>query len=126
MRQERSRSGEWQQPLSRLDALRFARRVIEQQATATPAQLDGWIAAEERREAERRQGELMRPTPPNWLIQYGPNRTNIDAVHTGDCWAAATSGRCRPPTRQQALDALRQQVPPCPHCRPDTALGVLD
>ncbi|MFI5979204.1 DUF6233 domain-containing protein, partial [Streptomyces sp. NPDC051452] len=44
----------------------------------------------------------------------------------GDCWAAATNGRCRPATRHQALDALRQQVPPCPHCRPDTAPGVLD
>ncbi|MEU7428600.1 DUF6233 domain-containing protein [Streptomyces sp. NPDC040750] len=115
-----------QQPLSRLDALRFARRVIEQQARAALAQLDGWIAAEERREAERRQGELMRPPPPEWLIQYGLNRTNIDAVHAGDCWAAASSGRCRPASRQQALDALRRQVPPCPHCRPDTALGVLD
>ncbi|MFJ4467483.1 DUF6233 domain-containing protein [Streptomyces sp. NPDC089424] len=44
----------------------------------------------------------------------------------GDCWAAAQSGRCRPATRQQALDALRQQTPPCIHCRPDTALGILD
>ncbi|WEO92791.1 DUF6233 domain-containing protein [Streptomyces sp. FXJ1.172] len=25
-----------------------------------------------------------------------------------------------------ALDALRDQVPACPHCRPDTALGILD
>ncbi|MGW0771900.1 DUF6233 domain-containing protein [Streptomyces sp. NPDC002676] len=32
----------------------------------------------------------------------------------------------RPATRQQALDALRQQVPPCIPCRPDTALGILD
>ncbi|MFG3016185.1 DUF6233 domain-containing protein [Streptomyces cinerochromogenes] len=40
--------------------------------------------------------------------------------------ATAKSGRCRPATRQQALDALRQQVPPCIHCRPDTALGILD
>ncbi|MFJ4525591.1 DUF6233 domain-containing protein [Streptomyces sp. NPDC088810] len=32
-------------------------------------------------------------------------------MHTGDCWAAAESGRCRPMTRQQALEALQQQVP---------------
>ncbi|WP_433455592.1 DUF6233 domain-containing protein [Streptomyces sp. CA-142005] len=29
-------------------------------------------------------------------------------------------------SREQAVEALRQQVPTCPHCRPDTELGVLD
>ncbi|MEU8032952.1 DUF6233 domain-containing protein [Streptomyces sp. NPDC049099] len=29
-------------------------------------------------------------------------------------------------TRQQALEALRQQGRACVHCRPDTALGLLD
>jgi hypothetical protein len=111
---------------SRLLLLRFARRVVVQQATAALEQLDGWIAVEERREAERRQGEQMRPPAPEWLIQHGLNRTNVDAVHTGECWAAAKSGRCRPATRQQAVEALRQQVPACVHCRPDTALGILD
>ncbi|MFD9099050.1 DUF6233 domain-containing protein [Streptomyces collinus] len=53
-------------------------------------------------------------------------QSNIDAVHTGDWWAAAKSGRCRPATREQALDALRRQTPACVHCRPDTALGILD
>ncbi|MEU6479792.1 DUF6233 domain-containing protein [Streptomyces sp. NPDC047017] len=48
-----------------------------------------------------------RPAPPDWLIRYGLNRTGADAVHTGDCWAAAKSGRCRPAIRQEALDALR-------------------
>ncbi|WTO41185.1 DUF6233 domain-containing protein [Streptomyces achromogenes] len=38
---------------------------------------------------------------------------------------AARSGRCRPATRQQALNALRH-VPACVHCRPDTALGLLE
>jgi tellurite resistance protein len=111
---------------SRLHLLRFARRVVVQQATAALAQIDGWITAEERREAERRRGEEMRPPPPEWLIQHGLNRANVDAVHTGACWAAAKSGRCRPATRQQALEALRQQVPACVHCRPDTVLGILD
>ncbi|MEV7081911.1 DUF6233 domain-containing protein [Streptomyces sp. NPDC093516] len=36
------------------------------------------------------------------------------------------AGRCRPVTRLQAIEALRQQVPACVHCRPDTALGILD
>ncbi|MFF4845579.1 DUF6233 domain-containing protein [Streptomyces collinus] len=114
------------QQVSRLDLLRFARRVVMQQTTAALAQLDGWIADEERRERERRQGEQMRPPQPEWLIQHGLNRSNLDVVHTGDCWAAAKSGRCRPATREQAFDALRRQVPACVHCRPDTALGILD
>ncbi|MDP9686251.1 DUF6233 domain-containing protein [Streptomyces griseoviridis] len=32
-----------------------------------------------------------------------------------------------PATGQQAIEAaLRRQVPACLHCRPDTALGILD
>ncbi|MFF5968190.1 DUF6233 domain-containing protein [Streptomyces collinus] len=113
-------------PPSRLDLLQFARRVVVQQATAALRQIDGWIADEERREAERRRGEEMRPPPPEWLVQYGLNRANVDAVHRGDCWAAAKSGRCRPVTREQALDALRHAVSACTFCRPDTELGVLE
>ncbi|MFF5860358.1 DUF6233 domain-containing protein [Streptomyces sp. NPDC012751] len=45
-------------------------------------------------------------------------------MHTGDCWAAARNGRCRPATREEAHDALRQHVPACVHCRPDTAPGI--
>ncbi|MFE0385983.1 DUF6233 domain-containing protein [Streptomyces bungoensis] len=74
----------------------------------------------------RQQGEERRPPQPDWLIQHGLNRSNIDAVHTGDCWAAARRGRCRPATREQALDALQRQIPTCTHCRPGTALGILD
>jgi hypothetical protein len=111
---------------SHLELLRFARRVFVQQATAGLAQIDRWIAAEERREAERRHGEARQPPPPDWLLQYGLNRDNVDAVHTGDCWSAAKGGRCMPVSREQALDALRQQVPACTFCRPDTALGFLD
>ncbi|NDZ74550.1 hypothetical protein G3I36_26630 [Streptomyces sp. SID10362] len=111
---------------SRLELLHFARRVVMQQATAAVRQLDGWIAEEERREAERRCGEEMRPPPPEWLIQYGLNRHNIDAVHTGDCWTVAKSGRCQPTSRAQVVEALRHGVPACVHCRPDTALGLLD
>ncbi|MFI8235006.1 DUF6233 domain-containing protein [Streptomyces sp. NPDC085900] len=97
-----------------------------QQATAALSQIDGWIAAEERREAERRTGEGRWPPPPAWLIHYGLNRANLDAMHTGEYWAAAKSGRCQPVSREQALDALRQNVAPRVHCRPDTELGLLD
>ncbi|MEZ7005025.1 DUF6233 domain-containing protein [Streptomyces sp. AD55] len=111
---------------SRLSLLRFARRVVEQQARANLDQLDRWIADEERREAERQRGEAMRPAAPEWLLQQGLNRSNVNAVHAGDCWAAAKSGRCRPVSRGQAVEALRHEVPACVHCRPDTALGLLE
>ncbi|MBZ9642323.1 DUF6233 domain-containing protein [Streptomyces sp. PSKA30] len=29
-------------------------------------------------------------------------------------------------TRQEAMRALADSVPACTHCRPDTALGILD
>jgi hypothetical protein len=87
------------------------------QAARQLALIDRWIAEEERRQAERLRGEQVRRAMPEWLIQYGLNRRNVDVVHTGDCWAAARSGRrCRPAIRQQALDALRRQVPACVQC----------
>ncbi|MFJ8153991.1 DUF6233 domain-containing protein [Streptomyces sp. NPDC094468] len=113
------------EPSERLERLRFARRVVIQQAQAAVAQLDGWIAAEERREAERRRGDDRRPPAPEWLVQVGPNGTDLVTVHTGDCWAKGR--RHRPLTRAEALDALtRHQVPPCDACRPDSALGILE
>ncbi|MFF7098491.1 DUF6233 domain-containing protein [Streptomyces rubradiris] len=48
------------------------------------------------------------------------------AAQQSDCWAAAKSGRCRPATRQQARDALLQHILACVHCRPDTALSILE
>jgi hypothetical protein len=75
---------------------------------------------------ERRRGEEMRPPAPELLLQAGLNKSNTDAVHTGECWAAAKSGQCRPVSREQALEALRHEVPACLHCRPDTALGLLE
>ncbi|MFD7438352.1 DUF6233 domain-containing protein [Streptomyces sp. NPDC059861] len=119
--QEQQVSG--QEPLSRLDTLRFVQRVVEQQPVRQLRLIDRWIADEEPCEAARRQGEERRPAPPDRLVQYGLNHTNGRRAHR-DCWAAADGGRCRPATWQQALDALRQQVPACVHCRPDTTLGI--
>ncbi|WP_308461187.1 DUF6233 domain-containing protein [Streptomyces sp. Ru62] len=93
-------------------ALRSARR----RAAGRPA---AWAD----RSLDRRGGA---PAPADWLIQYGLNRDNVDAVHVGGCWAAKKSGRSRAATREQALDALRNRVPPCVHCQPDTALGIGD
>ncbi|MFF0092754.1 DUF6233 domain-containing protein [Streptomyces canus] len=109
---------------SRLELLHFTRRVVVQQATAALRQIDGWIAVEERREAERRRGEERRPPPPEWWIERGLNRGNLVAVHRGDCWDVGK--RRVPATREQAVDALRQQVPACSVCRPDSALGFLE
>ncbi|GAA2321481.1 hypothetical protein GCM10010234_79150 [Streptomyces hawaiiensis] len=81
-----------------------------------------WIADEERREAERRVGEARRPPAPEWLIERGLDCTNIIAVHTGECWDPGQ--RTKSATRAQAIEALRQQVPACSKCRPDTALGI--
>ncbi|MEU8729389.1 DUF6233 domain-containing protein [Streptomyces tendae] len=111
---------------SRLELLHFTRRVVMQQATAALRQIDGWIAEEERREAERRRREEDRPPHPEWLVQHGLNPKNIDAVHTGDCWTVEGSDRCRPVSRDQAVEAIRHQVPACTFCRPDTVLGLLE
>ncbi|MGW5658435.1 DUF6233 domain-containing protein [Streptomyces humi] len=111
---------------SRLDLLYFARRVVQQQAERSLAEIDRWIAVEERKAAALRRAAERDRQRPDWVVQYGLNRRNIDWLHRGDCWAAAKSGRCRPVTREQALDALRHDVPACTHCQPDTELGVLE
>ncbi|MET7816262.1 DUF6233 domain-containing protein [Streptomyces sp. NPDC005395] len=108
---------------SRLELLHFTRKVVEQQARSALTQIDGWIAAEEEREASRRQAEERRPPPPEFLIQYGLNPANIDAVHLGHCWAAEQSDRCQPATKEQIVEALQQHIHACIHCRPDTELG---
>ncbi|MGI5451334.1 DUF6233 domain-containing protein [Streptomyces sp. CA-243310] len=61
----------------------------------------------------------------------GSSSTGIDAagrsvlVHTGDC--PLVSGRSRPATRAQAVEALRDPIArACEICRVDSALGLLD
>ncbi|WP_157857991.1 hypothetical protein [Streptomyces durhamensis] len=44
-------------PLTRLDMMRFARRVVEQQTVRQLALIDRWIADEEPREYEQRRGQ---------------------------------------------------------------------
>ncbi|EDX20260.1 DUF6233 domain-containing protein [Streptomyces sp. Mg1] len=63
--------------------------------------------------------------PPAWLIERGIGGGRLPAcVHTGDCWD--TGNRCTPATPQQIRQLLAAGVPACPHCRPDTALGMLE
>ncbi|MFI6372405.1 DUF6233 domain-containing protein [Streptomyces sp. NPDC050546] len=103
---------------SRLALLHFLARVQERDLARTRR----WIATEEAREAERRVGAERRPPPPEWLIERGLDRNNIVAVHAGGCWD--TGRRTKSVTRAQAVDALRNHVPACSKCRPDTALGI--
>ncbi|MGW1653852.1 DUF6233 domain-containing protein [Streptomyces atratus] len=105
---------------SRLVMLRFARRIAVQQVE----QIDRWIADEERREAERQQGEERRPPTPDRVMELsiGLGARPIE-VHAGHCYAIGK--RHRAITREQALAALAKGIRACAHCRPDTELGVL-
>jgi hypothetical protein len=108
-------------PLTRLDLLRFLERVQERDLARTR----GWIVDEERREAERIRGEQARPPAPDWLIEQGLDGRAAVYVHVGGCHMAGK--RSRGVTREQAWRGVTvNQVKACPHCRPDTALGVLE
>jgi hypothetical protein len=108
-----------EQPLSRLDALRFARRVVQQHTERQLALIDQWIAEEERRERERRRGERARLPAPKWLLEFGLNRDTAVYVHAGGCWNAGK--RSRGVDEHTARQALAAGVAACPHCRPDKA-----
>jgi hypothetical protein len=106
---------------SRLHQLLFLKRVQEQDLESTR----GWIAAEERRQAERQRGEQARPPEPDWLLERGlDGHAPAVYVHVGGCHMAVK--RSRGIDREQALRALADGVDACPHCRPDSELGYLD
>ncbi|WAL93962.1 DUF6233 domain-containing protein [Streptomyces sp. Je 1-369] len=108
-------------PLTRLDLLRFLERVQERDLARTRK----WISDEERREAERARGEQARPPVPDWIVELGIGQGSPPIeVHRGDCHAAGK--RRGPVTRDEARRALADGIRACTHCRPDTALGVLD
>lgn len=105
---------------SRLALLRFLEKVQLQDLDRTRA----WITAEEQRLAAEA-ARLPPPPPPDWLIEHGigVGRSPV-RVHAGGCWD--TRSRCLPADRDTARRALADGVEACTHCRPDTALGVLD
>jgi hypothetical protein len=106
---------------SRLDQLLFLKRVQEQDLERTRR----WIAAEERRQAERRRGIEARPPAPDWLIERGlDGHSPAVYVHVGGCHMAGK--RSKGIERDQALRALSDGVPACTHCRPDSELGYLE
>nr|WP_241844920.1 DUF6233 domain-containing protein [Streptomyces silvensis] len=103
--------------------LRFAERVAAQHL----AQIRRWREAEERRQAERAEGERRRPPAPDWLLEKGVDGRAPTYVHDGSCWSARKGPRCVGITREQALRALSvDRITPCPQCRPDAVLGVLE
>ncbi|MGW3341347.1 DUF6233 domain-containing protein [Streptomyces sp. NPDC001009] len=101
-------------------------RTLETWLAHTLGRVRTAIVDAERQEAEQQRGQQARPPAPDWVLQLGQNPRNIEALHTGDCPVPGRSQRTRGITRQQAVDALREQVPACSLCRPDTELGVLD
>ncbi|MFJ8827705.1 DUF6233 domain-containing protein [Streptomyces sp. NPDC102467] len=109
--------------LTRLDLLRFLERVQEGDLARTRR----WLADEERRETERARAAAHRPPAPDWLIEQGigQGRRPVN-VHAGHCVMAPKPPRVRAVTQEQARQALGERVEACPHCRPDTELGVLD
>ncbi|MEK0101254.1 DUF6233 domain-containing protein [Streptomyces sp. NPDC056121] len=105
---------------TRLDLLRFLERVQLGDLDRTRK----WIAAEERRETERQRGAQAQPPDPDWLIEMGLGGRDPVYVHVGGCHMAGK--RSRGVDRDQALRAVTEGIDSCPHCRPDTELGVLD
>ncbi|MFJ7418011.1 DUF6233 domain-containing protein [Streptomyces uncialis] len=107
-------------PPARLAQLRFLERVQLGDLERTRR----WIADEERRETERQRGLDARPPVPDWLIEGGIGVGPPVYVHIGGCHMAGA--RVRGVTRDQAVRALVEGVEACPHCRPDTELGVFE
>lgn len=105
----------------RLAQLRFLERVQLSDLERTRR----WIADEERREQERQRGLAARPPAPDWLIEQSLSRHVPPVyVHVGGCHMAGK--RSKGVSRDTALRALTEGIDACPHCRPDSELGVLD
>ncbi|RSS41592.1 hypothetical protein EF912_31370 [Streptomyces sp. WAC07061] len=107
-------------PTSRLELLRFLEKVQFRDLQRTR----DWIATEEQLIAAGA-GARPAPPPPEWLIEHGigTGRPAV-RVHVGGCWDTRT--RCKAATADAARQALAGGIPACPHCRPDTALGILE
>ncbi|SHI69057.1 DUF6233 domain-containing protein [Streptomyces sp. 3214.6] len=99
-------------------------RTLETWLALTLDRVRQQIRDAERREAERQRGIEARPPAPDWLIERGLSGRDAVYVHAGGCWNAGQ--RSKGVDRSTALHALTAGVAACPHCRPDTALGVLD
>lgn len=83
------------------------------------------IAAAEAVE-ERAQQQAVRAALPaaGWKVEAQRMLANGQPwrVHHGDC----TMGKGRPCSRDEARRLLAEGTDPCPYCRPDVDLGVLE
>ncbi|GGX93940.1 DUF6233 domain-containing protein [Streptomyces fructofermentans] len=87
--------------------------------------IDDKIAAIQAREAEQERGRRRRPEPPQWIVELGIGSGRPPSeVHTGDCHIAGR--RRRAITRDEARTLLASGLRACSHCRPDTALDIVD
>ncbi|MFI5987397.1 DUF6233 domain-containing protein [Streptomyces sp. NPDC051555] len=104
------------------DADRLRTVVTYLRAELTRAERALLVAEQEEETAARRRTPRE---PPAWLVEHGIGVGRPPTqVHAGDCWA--TGKRCVPATAEQLRELLARGVPGCIHCRPDTALGVLE
>ena len=89
------------------------------------ARIDNKISDIQRREAECKHGERIRPARPEWIVQLGvgTGRPPVQ-VHAGDCYAAGN--RRRTINRDEARRLLASGLPACPRCQPDIDLHILD
>lgn len=95
--------------------------------TWTAMQLDRIRAAirvaEEAEAARRREAELLREPPPEWLAEHSPHG-GPGVVHRGYC--GLHGGKVKGIGIDAARRALVEGAEACSACRPDTALGLLD
>jgi hypothetical protein len=83
------------------------------------------ISEVERQEREHQRGAEHRPPAPDWLLEMGIGGGRLPVyVHAGGCHMVGKRARDVP--ADVAVRALADGVEACPHCRPDTLLGVLD
>ncbi|WP_097866553.1 DUF6233 domain-containing protein [Streptomyces sp. rh34] len=109
-----------EQAVPRLDLLRFLERVQERDLARTR----DWIAAEERRLAERA-ARLPPASPPDWVLQGGIGAAGGPAaVHQGFCQPVGARVRAISVDEARRLLAADTGLA-CQLCRPDTALGLL-
>ncbi|MET8575615.1 DUF6233 domain-containing protein [Streptomyces sp. NPDC005012] len=105
---------------SRLALLRFLERVQQRDLERTRR----WIAQEEQRAEAVRDRRADGSPEPEWLIEHGLTGRSPVYVHVGGCWSGGR--RSRAVARDQARRALADGIQPCPQCRPDTELGLLE
>ncbi|MFJ1648039.1 DUF6233 domain-containing protein [Streptomyces sp. NPDC088258] len=103
-------------------------RILETWHTVQLGRIRIAITAAEQQEAQQQRDAANRaarqPAAPAWFVGRGHDAQRSPVqVHEGGCRMGGKHTKAA--TREQALRLLADGVEPCPHCRPDTALGLL-